>query len=194
MDPPVTADDMSSARPLVVLFHGLEGDSGSHYARALMVHLASIGWRGVVPHLRNHPRSYHLGDYREIDAMLTAIGQRLRGESAATPRYAVGVSLGGSLLLNWLGRAGKNAASRISAAAAVSAPIDLVASGRAIDRGLNRVYSYHILSTLRPKGLAMAERFPGVVDRERLRRARTMREFDAAVTAPLHRVSRTEDY
>jgi predicted alpha/beta-fold hydrolase len=195
MDPPVAAGATAkSARPLVVLFHGLEGGPGSHYARALMVHLASIGWRGVVPHLRGHPRAHHLGDYREIEAMLAAIELRTRGESTAAPRYAVGVSLGGSVLLNWLGRARRNAASRISAAAAVSAPLDLVASGRAIDRGLNRMYSYHILSTLRPKGLALAERFPGLVDRERLRRARTMREFDAAVAALLHRASRVEDY
>lgn len=195
MEPPVGADATArSARPLVVLFHGLEGGSESHYARALMVHLASIGWRGVVPHLRGHPRAYHLDEYREIEAMLAAIEQRVRGEPAAAPRYAVGVSLGGSVLLNWLGRAGRSAASRISAAAAVSAPLDLVASGRAIDRGLNRMYSHHILSTLRPKGLAMADRFPGLVDRERLRRARTMREFDAAIAAPLNRVSHAEDY
>jgi predicted alpha/beta-fold hydrolase len=193
MDPPVAADAATrSPRPLVVLFHGLEGGPESHYARALMVHLASIGWRGVVPHLRGHPRAHHLGDYREIEAMLTVIEQRTRGSAAA--RYAVGVSLGGSVLLNWLGRARRNAQSRISAAAAVSAPLDLVASGTALDRGLNRMYSYHLLSTLRPKGLAMAERFPGLVDRERLRRARTMREFDAAVAAPVHRVSRIEDY
>jgi len=195
MDPSFPADSTpTSALPLVVLFHGLEGGSGSHYARALMLHLASIGWRGVVPHLRGHPRAYHSGDYLEMEAMLTAIDQRMRDALAATPRYAVGVSLGGSLLLNWLGRAGKNAASLISAAAAVSAPLDLVASGRAIDRGLNRMYSYHILRTLRPKSFAAAARFPEQLDRERLRRARTMREFGAAVTGPLHGPSGTRDY
>ena len=195
MEPPVTVEaTATSERPLVILFHGLEGGSGSHYARALMVHLASIGWRGVVPHFQGHPRTYHSGDYLNVEAMLTAIERRMRGDSAATPRYAVGVSLGGSVLLNWLGRAGKKAASLISAAAAVSAPLDLVASGRAIDRGLNRVYSYHLLWTLRPKSFAMAERSPGLLDLERLRRARTMCEFDAAVTAPQHGFSGIHDY
>jgi len=195
MDPTVTEDAAStSARPLVVLFHGLEGGSGSHYARALMLYLASIGWRGVVPHFRTHPRAYQSGDYVEMEAMLTAIDGRMRGDLATTPRYAVGVSLGGSVLLNWLGRAGKNAASLISGAAAVSAPLDLIASGRAIDRGLNRMYSYHILRTLRPKSCATAARFPGQLDRERLRRARTMREFGAAITGPLHGLSGTRDF
>src|SRR5215468_3093679 len=79
MDPSFPADSTpTSALPLVVLFHGLEGGSGSHYARALMLHLASIGWRGVVPHLRGHPRAYHSGDYLEMEAMLTAIDQRMR--------------------------------------------------------------------------------------------------------------------
>ena len=194
MDPPVVADaTATSALPLVVLFHGLEGSSGSHYARALMLHLASIGWRGVVPHFRGHPRAYHSGDYLEMEAMLTAIERRMHGNSASTPRYAVGVSLGGSMLLNWLGRAGRSAASRISAAAAVSTPLDLVASGHAIDRGFNRMYSYHLRWALRPKSFAMAARFPGLLDRERLRRARTMCEFDAA-TAPPHGFSGTHDH
>ena len=102
--------------------------------------------------------------------------------------------LGGSVLFNWLGRAGRNAAPLISAAAAVSAPLDLVASGLAIDRGLNRVYSYALLSTLRPKSFAMEERFPGQLDLERLRCARTMYEFDKGVTAPLPGFSGTHDY
>ena len=126
--------------------------------------------------------------------MLAAIEKRTQADPVATPRYAVGVSLGGSVLLNWLGRAGRNAAPLISAAAAVSAPLDLVASGLAIDRGSNRVYSYALLSTLRPKSFAMAERFPGQLDLERLRCARTMYEFDEAVTAPLHGFSGTHDY
>jgi predicted alpha/beta-fold hydrolase len=195
MDPPIAAETAAnSARPLVILFHGLEGGSGSHYARALMVHLASIGWRGVIPHFRGHPRAHHSGDYLEVAAMLTAIEERVGGNLSAAPRYAVGVSLGGSVLLNWLGRAGRNAAPLISAAAAVSAPLDLVASGLAIDRGLNRVYSYHILSALRSKTFLIAERFPGLLDLERVRRARTMCEFDEAVTAPLHGFSGTHDY
>ena len=204
MDPPSAASATSATgapAPLVVLFHGLEGGSGSHYARALMAHLSEIGWRGVVPHFRGcsgepnrHPRAYHSGDHEEVGAMLAAIDDRVRDAAPDTPVYAVGVSLGGSALLNWLGRAGRDAATMLSAAAAVSTPLDLTASGTAIDRGLNRVYSYNFLWSLRPKSLAMAERFPGLLDPAELRRVRSMYEFDDAVTAPLHGFAGTDDY
>jgi uncharacterized protein len=183
--------------PLVVLFHGLEGGSTSHYARALLALLAARGWRGVVPHFRGCggtpnrlPRAYHSGDHAEVGAMLAAI--RSRVPSARV--YAVGVSLGGSALLNWLGRAEADAARTITAAAAVCAPIDLTAAGMAIDRGVNRIYARHFLATLKPKSMAIAARFPGLLDAPRIRRVRTMWEFDDAVTAPLHGFAGTQDY
>lgn len=184
--------------PLVVLFHGLEGGSQSHYARALLLALTRVGWRGVVPHFRGCggepnrlPRAYHSGDHVEIGAMLDAIRQRV---PSRIPLYAVGVSLGGSALLNWLGRAGRGASQRVTAAAAVSAPLDLMAAGLAISRGLNRIYTVHFLASLKPKSLAMAARFPGLLDAARIRRVRTMWDFDDVVTAPLHGFAGTRDY
>jgi len=184
--------------PLVVLFHGLEGGSTSHYARALLGALARRGWRGVVPHFcgcggepNRLPRAYHSGDHEEIGAMLAAIRRRTGSEATL---FAVGVSLGGSALLNWLGRAGPAAASTLRAAAAVSAPLDLTAAGIAIGKGLNRIYAQHFLATLKPKSLAMAKRFPGVLDPVKIRRARTLYAFDDVVTAPLHGFAGTRDY
>jgi uncharacterized protein len=188
----------SDDAPLVVLFHGLEGNSDSHYVRSLFVALAARGWRGVVPHFRgcagalNHtPRAYHSGDYEEIAAMLEAIRARV---ASSTPVHACGVSLGGSALLNWLGREGASAASLVSRAAAVCAPIDLMAAGRAIDRGANRIYARHFLQTLKPKALAMASRFPGLLDTDRILRVRSMWDFDDVVTSPLHGFTGTSDY
>lgn len=182
---------------LVALFHGLEGGSGSHYARALMAHLAAIGWRGVIPHFRGcggalnrRPRAYHSGDYEEIGALLAAVRQR----APEAPMYAVGVSLGGSALLNWLGRAGSAAGRTLQAAAAISAPLDLMAAGTAIDRGFNRVYTIHFLQTLKPKSLAMGRQHPGLFDAAKIRGVRSMYEFDALVTAPLHGFMGTDDY
>lgn len=184
--------------PVVALFHGLEGGSESHYAGALLRALARTGWRGVVPHFRGCggelnrlPRAYHSGDHAEIGAMLAAIRRVLAPE---TPLFAVGVSLGGSALLNWLGRAGSDAARTLRAAAAVSAPLDLMAAGVAIGRGINRVYTRHFLATLKPKSLAMAARFPGLLDASRIRRVRTLWDFDDIVTAPLHGFAGTIDY
>jgi uncharacterized protein len=184
--------------PVVAIFHGLEGGSGSHYARALLAAVGQAGWRGVVPHFRGCggtpnrlPRAYHSGDHAEIGAMLTALRQAAPLPVAV---FAVGVSLGGSALLNWLGRAGKSASPTITAAAAVSAPLDLMAAGIAIGRGLNRIYAAHFLATLKPKALAMAARFPGVLDPAKIRRARTLWDFDDVVTAPLHGFAGTRDY
>lgn len=183
---------------LVVLFHGLEGNSDSHYARSLFVALAARGWRGVVPHFRGcagvpnrMPRAYHSGDHEEIAAMLDAIRARV---APSTVVHACGVSLGGSALLNWLGRAGQSAASTVSRAAAVCAPLDLMAAGRAIDRGPNRIYARHFLQTLKPKALAMASRFPGLLDADRIGRVRSMWDFDDVVTSPLHGFTGTSDY
>jgi predicted alpha/beta-fold hydrolase len=187
----------SPGTPTVVLFHGLEGNSSSHYARALMRGLQSIGWRGVVPHFRGCsgepnllPRAYHSGDYAEIGWMLSTV----RASLPAAPLYAVGVSLGGSALLNWLGREQERARSILVAAAAVSAPLDLAAAGTAIGQGFNRIYARHFLSTLVPKAVAMAQRFPGTLDAAAIRRATSMHTFDDVVTAPLHGFRGVGDY
>ena len=185
--------------PLVVLFHGLEGSSRSHYALALMTRLAALGWRGVVPHFRGcggetnlMPRAYHSGDHAEIGAMLAAVRARV---DPGTPVFAFGVSLGGSALLNWVGRSGTAGAYSISAAAAASVPLDLMASGIAIDQGLNRlIYVKMFLRSLIPKALAMEQRFPGLFDARRVARATTLWEFDDAFTAPVHGFAGTDDY
>jgi predicted alpha/beta-fold hydrolase len=184
--------------PCIVLFHGLEGDSRSHYARALYIAAMRAGWRIVVPHFRGCsgepnrlPRAYHSGDHADVGAMLATARDAL---PSAAPMHAVGISLGGSALLNWLGRAGADASRLIVRGAAVSAPLDLTAAGVAIGQGINRIYTAHFLATLKPKSLAMARRFPGTLDVGRIRRARTMRAFDDAVTAPLHGFASASDY
>ena len=194
----VDAPGIKDDTPLVVLFHGLEGSARSHYSVRLMEHVATRGWRGVVPHFRGcggspnrRPRAYHSGDHEEVDAMLAEL-RRCIGPRA--PMYAVGVSLGGSALLNWIGRAGNDARNTLVAAATASVPLDLNAAGIAIDRGLNRIYTWHFLHSLKPKALDMARRFPDLLDAHRIARVRTMWDFDDAVTAPLHGFSGTDDY
>ena len=182
-----------AASRLLVLFHGLEGCSDSHYARALAAHALSSGWRLAMPHWRGcsgepnrKPRAYHSGDSEEVDWILRKF---------SSPVHAVGISLGGNALLKWLGERGDAALSIVRRAAAVSAPIDLSAAGRALDRGINReTYTRHFLSTLKPKSLAKLALFPGLFDRAKLRAARTFREFDDTVTAPLHGYRDADDY
>jgi predicted alpha/beta-fold hydrolase len=171
-------------RPMVLL-HGLEGCSDSHYARLLSRALPDAGWRVAIPHWRGcsgepnrKPRAYHSGDTAELDWIV----RRFRA-----PVDAIGVSLGGNVLLKWLGERAAAATPIVRKAAAVSAPLDLAAAGTALDRGLNRLlYTRMFLSTLKPKSLGQLERFPGLFDRAKLAASRTFREFDNLYTAPMH--------
>jgi len=184
--------------PLVVLFHGLEGSSDSHYARMLVRTLAATDWQAVIVHFRGcsgEPnrlaRAYHSGDAAEIDWLLA----RLRAQHRNAPLFAIGVSLGGNALLKWLGEYSESALRTLDAAAAVSAPLDLLAAGNALDRGFNRaVYTHNFLRTLKAKSMAKLDRFPGLFDRAAAMRATTLRAFDDAVTAPMHGFRDAEDY
>jgi predicted alpha/beta-fold hydrolase len=185
----------TGAAPLVLLFHGLEGSSDSHYARALMAAVRARGWHGAVSHFRGcsgepnrAARFYHSGDADEIDWIVRQVRARQAG-----PLYVAGVSLGGNALLRWLGERG-SAAAIVDAAVSVSAPLDLTAGGKALSQGLNRIYTRMFLQTLKPKALAKLERFPGLFDRAALLAAHDLYSFDNVVTAPLHGYRDTDDY
>jgi len=181
--------------PFVVLFHGLEGSSASHYARAMMAELAARGWHGAVPHFRGcsgepnrAPRFYHSGDSEEIDWIVRRLRRRAAGKL-----YAAGFSLGGNALLRWLGEA-QHQAEIVDAACSVSAPLDLAQGGRALSCGMNRLYTRMFLQTMKPKSLAKLEQFPGLFSREALLAARDLHSFDDVVTAPLHGYRDADDY
>ena len=184
-------------RPWVLLFHGLEGSSQSPYARQLMHRVRARRWRGTVVNFRGcsgEPnrlaRAYHSGDSAEVDWIV----RRIRGEAGDSPLFAAGVSLGGNALLKWLGERGEEAKALVSRAAAVSAPVDLMAAGEALGRGFSLFYARHFLATMKARAEAKHARFPGSFDLARMRRARTLREFDDVVTAPLHGYRDTDDY
>lgn len=189
--------DGPADRPFVVLFHGLEGSSDSHYARALMAQVAARGWSGAVPHFRScsgepnrAPRFYHSGDTRELDWIIRRLNTEMRHASRF---YATGVSLGGNVLLRWLGES-QHQAEIIDAACAVSAPLDLAQNGAALAHGINRLYMRMFLKTMKSKCLQKLQQFPGLFDREKMLQARTLYDFDNIVTAPLHGYRDTDDY
>jgi uncharacterized protein len=183
---------------LLVLFHGLEGSSRSHYAEAFADWARQRGMDYAVPHFRGcsgeinrAPRAYHSGDYEEVGWIL----QRLRDQRPQQRIVAVGVSLGGNALLRWAQEMGASAAQVVSAVAAVCSPIDMVAAGDAIGRGFNRqVYTRMFLRTMKPKALQRLALHPKLFDRDRLMAARSIYEFDDLFTAPLHGFKNTDDY
>lgn len=184
--------------PLFVLFHGLEGGARSHYVRAILHAVRAHGWRAAMPLWRGcsgEPnllqRAYHSGDAAEIDWIL----RRFAAEGEGAPLYAAGVSLGGNVLLKWLGESDDAALRLVRGAVSVCAPLDLSAAADALERGFNRaVYTRMFLATLKRKTAEKLQRFPALCDGERMRRARTLREFDDVVTAPLHGFRDAADY
>ncbi len=192
-DPTHSAKD----QPLLVLFHGLEGNSSSQYALAFADYARHAGWTFTVPHFRGcsgeinlAPRAYHSGDHEEIDWIL----RRLRAAHSG-PLVAIGVSLGGNALVRWAQEAGNSALKVVSAIAAISSPLDLAAGGWALGRGFNRwVYTRMFLQSMKPKALLKLQQHPGLFDPLALTQAQDLYAFDNVFTAPLHGFKSTDDY
>ena len=197
VDVDMTTPAGNAAAPLLVVFHGLEGSSQSHYAQAFADVAHARGWSCAIPHFRgcsgemNHgPRAYHSGDFEEIDWIL----RRLKVQHSG-PLVAVGVSLGGNALMRWAGEMGASAGAVVSAVASVCSPLDLAAGGWAIGRGFNRlVYTRMFLKTMVPKALQKLDQHPGLFSRERMLAVRNLYDFDNIFTAPLHGFKDTDDY
>lgn len=210
LDAPPAASHAASPAPRLVLFHGLEGNSSSHYSRAFAAVAAERGWRFAIPHFRGcsgeinrAPRAYHSGDHEEIGWILGRLARHwdappddpVASANGQGAMHAVGISLGGNALLRWAQEAGEQARTQVVSLAALSSPIDLAAGGRAIAEGFNRwVYTRMFLASMKPKALSKWQQHPGLFDRERLQAARTLYEFDNVFTAPLHGFRDTEDY
>lgn len=186
-----------NTKPMLVVFHGLEGSSQSQYALNLMTEAQKRGWRGLVPHFRGCsgeinrlPRAYHSGDATEIDWIL----KRVKAEAPMQPVFVAAISLGGNATLKWLGEQGNAATRIVEAVAGISAPLDLMASGAALERGFCKVYTRRFLRTMKATAIAKLHQHPGIFRRDVVMAARTLREFDNEVTAPLHGYKDTDDY
>lgn len=187
--------DRGADSPLVLVLHGLEGSAGSGYVLQTHRMLAERGVRSVGLNFRSCgptpnrlPRFYHAGETGDLARVVA----HLRAASPAAPLGAVGFSLGGNVLLKWLGETG--ASNPLRGAVAVSVPFDLGAGARALERGLGPLYTRAFLGSLRRK-LAARTDVPALrCDLPAGRRAQTLRAWDDAVTAPLHGFAGVDDY
>jgi len=183
--------------PHLFLLHGLEGTVRSHYVSGFFAEAERRGWsvdllifRGCGSEPNRNPRFYHSGETGDLAFAL----DRIRSECPGRAIVLAGVSLGGNVLLKYLGERSGGLPEEIRAAAAISVPFDLERGARHIAAGASRIYDRHFLRTLRQKALAKLERYPALFDRARLEQARCIFEFDDAVTAPVHGFVDAHDY
>lgn len=185
--------------PRLFFLHGLEGSVRSHYVAGFFEQAKDRGWaadllifRGCGDEQNRAPRFYHSGETTDLAFAL----ERVLRENPDVPIVLAGVSLGGNVLLKFLGERGVGTAisHRVRAAAAISVPYDLERGSRFISKGVSRIYDRHFLRTLRAKAMAKLERFPGLFDRDGLRRAASIYDFDDVVTAPVHGFADAHDY
>lgn len=183
--------------PHVLLFHGLEGSVHSHYANGILVAAAAKGWSAHILLFRScgegsnlTRRFYHSGDTGDVRQAVFLVAL----EFPSSDLYLVGVSLGGNVLLKFLGEDPGIVPATVRAAAAISVPYDLARSAESIANGFSRIYQRFFLTTLKKKMLKKREVFPDLPDEATIRRIRTMAEFDDLVTAPLHGFTGAADY
>ena len=181
----------------LLVLHGLEGTIRSHYLRGILALAQRRGWtadalifRTCNGEMTRARRLYHSGETTDLDHVV----RRLISAHPEQPLALAGFSLGGNVLLKWLGEQGERLPREVRAAAAVSVPYDLERGARHIERGFARVYTRHFLRTLRAKARIKLAREPGLFDAMALERARTLFEFDDAVTAPVHGFEGASDY
>ncbi len=182
--------------PTFLLLHGLEGTIRSHYIAPTLALAHARGWqanvlffRGCGGEANRQRRSYHSGETTDL-ALVVA---RLRAERPASPLVLAGVSLGGNVLLKFLGEQGEAARGVVAAATAISVPFDLAASCGHIDQHA-AFYARRFLRTLRSKALDKVARFPDLADAEAIRRATSLWAFDDAYTSVVHGFRDAADY
>jgi predicted alpha/beta-fold hydrolase len=179
------------------MLHGLEGSPRSHYAKALFQEAQRRNWgadllifRSCGTRMNREPRFYHSGETGDLDFVI----RRILDEYPDAPIVLAGVSLGGNVLLKWLGENGDALSPRIRGAVAISVPFDLSRSSRHLHNGFSRLYERVFLRTLVRKAEDIRRRFPHLLRDLDMRNITSLREFDESVTAPIHGFAGAEDY
>jgi len=183
--------------PRLLLLHGLEGTVRSHYAQGLLNEAARRGWgadllifRSCGSEMNRARRFYHSGETTDTAFVLERISREFRTSSLAI----TGVSLGGNVLLKFLGERGTDLPPQLKAAAAISVPFDLSRSSRRINRGVSRLYQRFFINSLRRKAQEKAARFPDLAPATQIAGLRTLEDFDNVITGPLHGFRDAQDY
>lgn len=193
----IASAESPSSAPVLLLLHGLEGGLRSHYVSGIWRVARQHGWRPTIllfrtcdGRMNRARRTYHSGETTDLDLIV----RQLILENPTRPIGLAGVSLGGNVVLKWLGEKGVDAPEQVRAAIAVSTPYDLARSSQAIDSGFARLYQWNFLRSLKKKARLKVAEHPDLCSAESLDSLSTMREFDDRFTAPLHGFRDAADY
>ena len=183
--------------PLLLLLHGLEGTVRSHYIQGSLLEASRRGWNAAVmvfrscgSELNRTRRFYHSGETTDlaftIDHLLSTYGD--------SPLIVAGFSLGGNVLLKYLGERQDRVSNRIRGAVAVSVPYDLARAAQRINSGFSKIYQRSFIESLKSKATAKCDLFPDVISARQVNSIQTIRDFDNCITAPLHGFRDADDY
>lgn len=189
--------DNTSSKRLVILSHGLEGNSHQTYVQGMARVFIDAGWnilawnyRGCSGEINRYVRSYHSGATEDLHTVL----EHVYRSYPFTDISLIGFSLGGNMTLKYLGERHDTADYRLKSGVAFSVPCDLESSSIKLESLATRLYMERFLKTLRKKIRQKMEAFPGQLEDKDLDRMKTFREFDGGYTAPMHGFSSAEDY
>ena len=186
-----------ASAPRLIVLPGLESSSRSAHVLGLLGEARRRGWGGVAVNFRSCSgvpnrlrRSYHGGDTGDLAWVIA----RVQADHPLSPIICAGFSLGGNVLLKYLGEQADALSAQVRAAVAVSAPFNLAHSAHALERGLSRVYGQRLVASLKRKTFKKLARYADLVDARALSQVRTLPEFDDLVTAPVHGFRNAADY
>jgi predicted alpha/beta-fold hydrolase len=181
--------------PIVLVLHGFEGSIDSHYAKGMLQSIQEQGWQGVFMHFRGcsgEPnrlqRGYHSGDTSDV-AFVVA---KLRENQPNRPIAAVGYSLGGNILLKWLGETQAN--NPLTAAVAISVPFELNKAAKRITKGFSRIYEYILVKAARERLMKKFKQVPSPIDEAILTSIHAIHELDYHYTVPVHGFESVDEY
>jgi len=188
-----------SNKPIVIIFHGLEGSIDSPYIKGMMTALKKQGWIGLLMHFRGCsgrvnrlPRSYHSGETGDAKILL----HWLKENHPSTPLASIGFSLGGNMLLKLQGEFGNT--SPFKATVSICAPLMLENCARRLNKGFSKIYQNHLIKIMKQKLLSKASTFDLKklinIDKQAINKLNNFWQFDNQITAPLHGFKGAEDY
>lgn len=180
----------------VILGHGLEGSSRRPYTLSSARYFSNKDWDVVAWNSRScsgemniKPKLYCHGDTADLDFVIKKISKENYREIVL-----IGFSMGGAIILNWLGRKGQNIPHPVKAAVAISAPCDIREASENLESGIQKLYGSYFLKKLKEKVKLKAQQFPGFLNTHGIEKIKKWREFDERFSAPLNGLASADEF